>query len=631
MAYTLFFHLTDCNLPVHQDCYGIDEVPSGSWYCERCADGVLPSETRIVCCPKLTGALKRTTAPTRYMHVVCAAWSKTIDSTEDPYNFNNQDLDKLTCYICGMKQGLCVQCEHTFCTKSFHITCALGDRLIKPSDTIPDYYQLLCATHAKEPDVDSSDELHSIRSKSRSSNTSHRRRSLQSRGRQVQSDDESKEDSDDSESSGRGNKSVASDASMDTEKSGSLTPQKLPAKKRKITPNNNTSNKKHGELELFKDDQSESDDDDDDDLGTRSGSGKKAANGGHRNSLPTATKSMSLQEMMRNKRKRADMEMKKGQQPVKTATTAGLSMDNTLTGSSSTLNKPAPPTVPAPQLSQPQQQQPTKNKLPKNGMGLATAASTGLGLGSGRPTTSSPGPTQSATSAVIKKPGAASSTNVPPIDFDTLQNDIRGGSHKWPINQATPALLSPVSNQFPFEGSSNSVTADRSNPGTPRFGDNKKLQTSVSSSRKGDSPALEYSELVGTMKGAMQEMMEGMLTKLQNSQISSNGTGPTGEHFNQLLHLQNQLRSAETEIFRLRELQRTELETCKRDFERNHRQFKSNVQSIFEMLGTKIPGMKASPDNIEDYVSEMKDIIASAKLDVRERDRVLQKVIAESQ
>ncbi|KAI8580981.1 hypothetical protein K450DRAFT_234053 [Umbelopsis ramanniana AG] len=113
----LFCDGEDCNLPVHQDCYGIDEVPDGSWYCERCEDGVLPSETRIVCCPKLTGALKRTTAPTRYMHVVCAAWSKNIDSTEDPYNFNNQELDKQTCYICGRKQGLCVQCEHTFCTK----------------------------------------------------------------------------------------------------------------------------------------------------------------------------------------------------------------------------------------------------------------------------------------------------------------------------------------------------------------------------------------------------------------------------------------------------------------------------------------------------------------------------------
>jgi hypothetical protein len=32
------------------------------------------------------------------------------------------------------------------------------------------------------------------------------------------------------------------------------------------------------------------------------------------------------------------------------------------------------------------------------------------------------------------------------------------------------------------------------------------------SGRKGESPALEYSDLVGTMKGAMQEMMEGMIT-----------------------------------------------------------------------------------------------------------------------
>ncbi|KAI9286046.1 PHD-zinc-finger like domain-containing protein [Umbelopsis sp. AD052] len=529
----LFCDGEDCDLPVHQDCYGIDEVPDGSWYCERCEDGVLPSETRIVCCPKLTGALKRTTAPTRYMHVVCAAWSKNIDSTEDPYNFNNQELDKQTCYICSRKQGLCVQCEHTFCTKSFHITCALGERLIKPSDTIPDNYQLLCASHVKESDAaESSDELHSIRSKSRSSSTSHRHRSLQTRGRLVQSeDDESDGASEGSGTSDKGNRSVASDVSMDTEKSGSRTPQKLPAKKRKITLNS-SSGKRNGDLDLFKDDQSESDDDDDDDeddddgLGTRGPSSKKPSNGAHRTSLTTATKSMSLQEMMRNKRKRADMEKSKGLQGLKPAT-AGLSIDNTLTGSSGLTKVPAPstsstpPSVAATTLTNPappQQpqpvQQPPKHKLPKNGMGLA--ANAGLGLGSGRQqSTASSGATQSTATAAIKKIGVPSTTTsaIPSLDFDALQNDIRGGSHKWPLNQSTPALLSPVTGQAPFEVGNGTPSHERSSsPGTPRFGENKKLQVGTPNSRKSDSPALEYSELIGSMKGAMQEMMEGMLT-----------------------------------------------------------------------------------------------------------------------
>ena len=326
---------------------------------------------------------------------------------------------------------------YVYC-RSFHITCALSERLIKPSDTIPDQYQLLCASHVKESDgADSSDELHSIRSKSRSSSTSHRRRSLQTRGRLVESeDDESDEASEGSEASDKGNRSVASDVSMDTEKSGSRTPQKLPAKKRKITLNSN-SGKRNGDLDLFKDDQSESDDDDDEDddgLGTRGPSSKKPSNGTHRSSLTTATKSMSLQEMMRNKRKRADMEKTKGLQGLKPAT-AGLSIDNTLTGSSGLTKVTAPSTpppttttstTPAPQQPQPQplpQQQPPKNKLPKNGMGLATNA--GLGLGSGRQqSTVSSGTTQSNATATIKKTGGPSTISgaVPSLDFDAVSN-----------------------------------------------------------------------------------------------------------------------------------------------------------------------------------------------------------------
>ncbi|KAM3588583.1 hypothetical protein VKS41_001025 [Umbelopsis sp. WA50703] len=602
-------------------CYDIDEVPEDSWYCQRCEDDVEPSQTRIVCCPKQTGALKRTTAPTRYMHVVCAQWSKNIDSDDEPYNFNNQDLDKYTCYICKKKQGLCVQCEHSACTRSFHITCALNQNLLKPSKNIPEQYQLLCSSHTKVKEEESSDDdLGSVRSKRSNS----RPKKIQARGRKVESEDDededededSKNDSDESEASEKAQSPASSDMSLDTEKSGSLTPQRLPAKKRKLTPNN----RRNGDLDLFKEDHSESndDEDDDDDLGTLGSSSSKSANNGHRNSLVSTAKSMSLQEMMRNKRKRADMEKSKGLQGFKPANT-GLSMDNAL----SAANKPAPPSV-TPSTTQAS----VKNKLPKNGMGLA--GSPGLGLASNRPTTSSPGPTQPVTTATLKKPSisAASGGNAPaPLDFDALQNDIRGGAHKWGTGgQAAPALLSPGSNQ----GMGDLGNNPGSNPGTPRFGDSSKKLQIGPSVRKSDSPAAaEYSELVGTMKGTLQDMMEGMLTKLQNSQITSNGAAPNADQLNQIIHLQTQLRSAESEIYRLREQQRAEIESCKRESDRTHRQFKANVLAVFEALGCKIPGMQASPENVEEYVQELRNIVVSAKIDERERDRVLQKVLAE--
>jgi hypothetical protein len=117
---------------------------------------------------------------------------------------------------------------------------------------------------------------------------------------------------------------------------------------------------------------------------------------------------------------------------------------------------------------------------------------------------------------------------------------------------------------------------------------------------------------------------------MQNNQASNTATqGANTDQLNQIIHLQTQLRSAEAEIFRMREQQRAELDACKREAERNHRQFKANVLTIFETLGARVPGITATPDNIEDYVQEMRNIVVSAKLDERERDRVLQKVMTE--
>lgn len=291
----------------------------------------------------------------------------------------------------------------------------MNQNLLEPCKNVPEDYQLLCSSHAKVKEEESSDDdLGSVRSKSRSNS---RPKKLQARGRKVESeddedeeDDDSKHESDESEASEKAQSTASSDMSLDTEKSGSLTPHRLPAKKRKLTPNN----RRNGDLDLFKDDHSESndDEDDDDDLGTRGSSSNKSANNGHRNSLVATAKSMSLQEMMRNKRKRADMEKSKGLQGLKPANT-GLSMDNALPPT----NKPVvPPTAPS------TTQAPIKNKLPKNGMGLAS--NPGLGLGTNRPNTSSPGPTQPVTTATLKKPSisAASGGNAPAsLDFDVVR------------------------------------------------------------------------------------------------------------------------------------------------------------------------------------------------------------------
>jgi hypothetical protein len=121
-----------------------------------------------------------------------------------------------------------------------------------------------------------------------------------------------------------------------------------------------------------------------------------------------------------------------------------------------------------------------------------------------------------------------------------------------------------------------------------------------------------------------------MIELQQSSQIPINGSGPNTDQFNQLMHLQGQLRSAEAEIFRLREQQRSELDVVKQDAERSNRQFKADVLAIFDALGARIPGMKATADNIEEYVREMKELVVSANLDESERDRVLQKVMAEA-
>jgi len=45
-----------CDLPVHQQCYGVTEIPEGDWFCNPCAAGMKPTEVECSLCPFKGGA-----------------------------------------------------------------------------------------------------------------------------------------------------------------------------------------------------------------------------------------------------------------------------------------------------------------------------------------------------------------------------------------------------------------------------------------------------------------------------------------------------------------------------------------------------------------------------------------------
>jgi len=137
-----------CTVAVHQACYGIINVPDGSWFCKRCESQERQVRLKCELCPSKDGALKRTDN-SGWAHIVCALYIPEVkfgnNTTMEPIRISEVPYERYqkSCYICEDKgdsmnakgKGACISCHYPSCRRSFHVTCAQSTRLLCEQET----------------------------------------------------------------------------------------------------------------------------------------------------------------------------------------------------------------------------------------------------------------------------------------------------------------------------------------------------------------------------------------------------------------------------------------------------------------------------------------------------------------
>jgi hypothetical protein len=122
-----------CNICVHQACYGITTIPSGSWLCRTCVPGIKPP---CELCPNKGGAMKSTRTGSKWAHVSCALWIPEVsigcvEKMEPITKISSipQSRWSLLCVLCKERMGSCIQCSVKTCKTAYHVTCAFKHNL----------------------------------------------------------------------------------------------------------------------------------------------------------------------------------------------------------------------------------------------------------------------------------------------------------------------------------------------------------------------------------------------------------------------------------------------------------------------------------------------------------------------
>ena len=118
----------NCNICVHQACYGITTIPTGEWLCRTCSLNIKP---KCELCPNKGGAMKSTKSGQKWAHVSCALWIPEVsigcvEKMEPITKISSipQSRWNLLCVLCKDRVGSCIQCSVKTCKVAYHVTCA---------------------------------------------------------------------------------------------------------------------------------------------------------------------------------------------------------------------------------------------------------------------------------------------------------------------------------------------------------------------------------------------------------------------------------------------------------------------------------------------------------------------------
>ncbi|CAO3610805.1 unnamed protein product [Cunninghamella echinulata] len=130
---------SDCNMVVHEDCYGVNTTNLMNWQCDVCKNKRKPAVTYFYQCtlcgsdPNSKQEAMKPTSGYNWAHITCSLFFDEIKyiniSTLSPVEYAGAIEDSkryLTCKICLKSNvGACYTCSYSNCQEHFHVQCAL--------------------------------------------------------------------------------------------------------------------------------------------------------------------------------------------------------------------------------------------------------------------------------------------------------------------------------------------------------------------------------------------------------------------------------------------------------------------------------------------------------------------------